>query len=101
MLHHHKLAVKIQSIVSVIKWLSSVNVWVDFKPHNFFAFLPNEAVLDWFVWILKSFLMVQISFLLVHFVGELLAINKVSSERQHTEAGIYKFWSNKEVKEST
>ena len=54
------------------------------QPHNFFVLSPNEAVLKRICADFKG-LPNGANFILIdHCVGELLSINKVSSEREHT-----------------
>ena len=54
------------------------------QPHNFFVLSPNEAVLKCICADFKG-LPNGANFILIdHCVGELLSINKVSSERERT-----------------
>ena len=58
------------------------------QPHNFFVLSPNEAVLKCICADFKG-LPNGANFILIdHCVGELLSINKVSSERERTIANI-------------
>ena len=55
------------------------------QPHNFFVLSPNEAVLKRICADFKGLPKSGANFILIdHCVGELLSINKVSSERERT-----------------